>query len=105
MRFQRLLVCVPFAVLALAPAPSWAANREMQELQRDVSLLQQQLKDLQRSQDEKLATIAESVRQSIDAASKANTGVAVIQSALNQNLKEQQNQVVGPVVSLGTRMA
>jgi TolA-binding protein len=84
--------------------PSFAASKEIVELQRDLGLLQQQVKDLQRSQDEKFATVTELARQAIDAASKANTGVAVIQSSLSQSLKDQQSQVVGPVVAFGTRM-
>src|ERR1700730_7530996 len=100
MIFRRLLVCVLFA----APTLTFAASKEIQELQRDLGLLQQQVKDLQRSQDEKLSGLTVLVQQAVDAANKANTSVAVIQSALGQNLKDQQGQVVGPVVALGTRM-
>jgi flagellar motility protein MotE (MotC chaperone) len=39
----------------LAPA----ANKEIEALQRDIALLQQQIKDLQKSQDEKLAALLE----------------------------------------------
>lgn len=100
MKFQRLLVCVLFA----APALSFAANKEIESLQRDVAILQQQLKDLQRSQDEKFAALTELARQAVDAAGKANTGTAVIQSSFGRNLEDLQKQVVGPVVGLGARM-
>jgi tol-pal system protein YbgF len=84
----------------LAPA----ASKEIQELQRDVALLQQQIKDLQRSQDEKLATVTELARQSIEAANRASTGVAVITSNLEKNLRDQTDKVTTPVVGIGTRM-
>jgi TolA-binding protein len=100
MIFRRLLVCV----LLAAPTLSFAASKEIQELQRDLGILQQQVKDLQRSQDEKFATVTELSRQAIDAAGRANTGVAVIQSSLNQSLKDLQEKVVGPVVAAGARM-
>ena len=64
MKFRRLLVCV----LLAAPALSFAASKEITELQRDVALLQQQLRDLQRSQDEKLSALLELTRQAVDTA-------------------------------------
>jgi TolA-binding protein len=100
MMFRRLLVCV----LLAAPALSFAASKEIVDLQRDVALLQQQLRDLQRSQDEKFAGLMELARQAVDGSNKANTGTAVIQNSLGKNLEDLQRQVVGPVVGLGTRM-
>ena len=98
--FRRLLVCV----LLAAPALSFAASKEIVDLQRDVALLQQQLRDLQRSQDEKFAGLMELARQAVDGSNKANTGTAVIQNSLGKSLEDLQRQVVSPVVGLGTRM-
>src|SRR5437588_5108726 len=100
MMFRRLLVCV----LLAAPTLSFAASREIQELQRDVSLLQQQIRDLQRAQDEKFAALTELARQAIDAGNKGSTGVAVIQSSLNQSLRDLESKVVTPVVNQGVRI-
>jgi TolA-binding protein len=100
MKFRRLLICV----LLAAPALSFAASKEITELQRDVAQLQQQLRDLQRSQDEKFSALLELVRQAVEFSSKANTGTAVMQNSLGKNLEDQLKQVVGPVVGLNTRM-
>ena len=100
MKSRSLLVCLLLAVPALAPG----ASKEIQELQRDVALLQQQIKDLQRSQDEKFAAVTELARQSIDAANKANTSVAVIASTIEKNLRDQTDKVVTPVVGFSTRL-
>jgi len=100
MKARILMVCVLVAAPALAPA----ASKEIQELQRDIALLQQQIKDLQRSQDEKLASLTELARQAIEAANRANTGVAVIQSNLDKSLRSQEDKVVAPVVGLGTQI-
>ena len=81
-----------------------AASKEIQELQRDVALLQQQIKDLQRSQDEKLAAILEAARSSVEAANRASTNVAVITSTIENNLRDQTEKVATPVVGLSTRL-
>ena len=100
MKSRSLLLCLLLAVPILAPA----ASKEIQELQRDVALLQQQIKDLQRSQDEKLAAILEAARSSVDAANRANTSVAVITSTIEKNLRDQTDKVVTPVVGFSTRL-
>jgi TolA-binding protein len=96
----RILVCVLLATPGLAPA----ASKEIQELQRDIALLQQQIKDLQRSQDEKFASVTELARQAIEAANRANTGVAVIQNNMEKSLRDLQSGVAAPVVGLGSRV-
>jgi TolA-binding protein len=98
------LTAVAVLVLVAAPLPAPAASREIQDLQREIGLLEDQVKALQQSQNEKLAEIRTMVQQAIDNANKANTGVAVIQSNFEQNTKGLENKVVTPVVTLGTRM-
>jgi len=100
MKSRSLLVCLLLAVPVLAPA----ANKEIEALQRDIALLQQQIKDLQKSQDEKLAALLEATRGAVDAANKANTSVAVITSNIEKNLREQTDKVATPVVGLSTRL-
>src|SRR5690242_3255863 len=98
------------ALLAL-PIMAPAASREIQELQRDIGMLQDQVKNLQRSQDDKMMALTEKmtalqvlVQQSLDAANRANTGVAVIQNGSQQNLKDLENKVVAPVAGLSARV-
>jgi TolA-binding protein len=100
MKSSILFVCVLLAAPALAPG----ASREIQDLQRDVALLQQQIKDLQRSQDEKLATVIELARQAIDAANKANTGVAVVTNNIEKTLAPIQSSITAPLAGLNTRV-
>lgn len=98
--YRRLCV----SLLLLLPAAGFGASREIQELQRDLGLLQQAVQQMQRSQDEKLAALTELVRQSLDASNRANTAVAVIESHLRQNLRDQEKNVVGPVVGVSTKI-
>jgi len=100
LRFPYLGVVALLAV----PIAATAASREIQELQRDVGLLQEQVKALQSSQDQKLAELRTLVEQAINTADKASTGVAVIQNSVAQNLRDQESKVVTPVVGLGTRI-
>ncbi|HUI81679.1 MAG TPA: tetratricopeptide repeat protein [Bryobacteraceae bacterium] len=100
MKFSYLGVAALLAVPITAPA----ASREIQELQRDVGLLQEQIKALQTSENEKLTELKTLVQQAINTADKASTGVAVIQGTVQQNLRDQESKVVTPVVGLGTRI-
>lgn len=92
------------AILSFSPVRSFAANKDIQELQRDVAQLQDMVRQLQTSQDQKLVEIRTLVQQSLQAANDANRAVAVIQSSVQQSLRDQENKVVAPVVGLGTRM-
>jgi tol-pal system protein YbgF len=80
------------------------ANKDIEALQRDVALLSQQIKDLQKSQDEKFAALLEATRSAAEAANKANTSVAVISSTIEKNLRDQTDKVATPVVGLSTRL-
>src|SRR5215831_11176103 len=100
MKARILLVCV----LIAAPAYSPAASKEILELQRDIAQLQQQIKDMQRSNDEKLAALTEIARQSVDAANRANTGVAVFQANLDKALRGLQDSVSAPMAGQNSRL-
>jgi len=112
--FRRFWVPVFAAALALflmgrgaAPTTVYAASKQeqmLQELQRDVAQLQDTVKGLQRSQDEKFAALQVLVQQSVNVANDANKSVAVIQSSLQQTLRDQEGKVVAPVVGLSTHM-
>ena len=97
-------------VLALLAPPAYApaASHEIQELQRDVGLLQEQVKVLQASQNQKFAALSASVQRAIDNARDAGKSAAVIQSSVDQNLRGLQtnleDKVMGPVASVGARM-
>ncbi|HWC00718.1 MAG TPA: tetratricopeptide repeat protein [Bryobacteraceae bacterium] len=100
MMLRRVLV----SVFLLSPGLSLAASKEIVELQRDVAQIQDQLRALQRSQDEKLSALTVLVQQSLDAANKANTSVAVLENNLRQNLRDQEKSVAAPVANVGTKI-
>ncbi len=91
-------------LLIASLTPAFAVDKSILELQREVGLLADQVKQLQQSQDKQLTTIQTLVQQSLDAANRADRDVAVIQSNFQQNGNQLKNEVVGPVVGLSTRM-
>src|ERR1051325_5638047 len=91
-------------LLIFFPAIAPAVSREMQELMRDVALLQQQLKDLQQSQDTKFAALTVMVQQTLDSATKTNTAVAVLESGIRGTVQESVRGVVTSTVGVGSKV-
>jgi TolA-binding protein len=92
MKFVRLAflicLCAPF---------TFAASKEIVELQRDVAILQDQVRQVQRTLDEKLAQLTLLMQQTQDNSNKAN---ANIQSALSDTLTQQ----IQPVTRIGGKV-
>ena len=104
--FRRFLLCALLAamLIVLAPMGSRAADPKLQELQRDVASLQEQVRLLKESQDKQLAALTVLVQQALDTSNRSTTGVAVIQNNLQQSLKDLESKVVTPVAGLGGRL-
>lgn len=95
MKFVRLafLLCV-FASF------SFGASKEIVELQRDVAILQDQVRQVQRTLDEKMAQLTLLLQQTEDNSSKANSSVANLQSSVGQSVGQQ----LQPVLGLGNKV-
>jgi tol-pal system protein YbgF len=92
-------------MLALALVPAlFGANKEMVQLQRDVALLQDDVRTLQRSLDEKMAALRTLVEQTYSATGKAGTSIAVLESGIRDRMAEQQKTLAGPVVNMGAKI-
>jgi TolA-binding protein len=91
-------------ILIASPAVAFGADKAIMDLQRDVAQLQDTVKQLQRSQDEKFGAILELVKQLVGNSNEASKAVAVMQSGLQQSLQDTQSKVVTPVAGLSTRM-
>jgi tol-pal system protein YbgF len=100
MRLRRLIPAVVF----LFPVICAAASKEIVELQRDVAQLQDQLRNLQSAFDTKMATLTTQVQQAADASTRTSTALAGLQGAIQEQLREQGKQVVGPVAGLNTKI-
>ncbi len=100
MKFPSLVVCALLAFPVVTPA----ANKDMQQLQRDIAILQQQVKDLQSSQDKNFAAVTALARQAIEAADRANNGVAVVTANMEKTLDALRASTAGPFAALNSRL-
>jgi TolA-binding protein len=99
MRVSRVVV----VFFALSPF-AFGASKEIMELQRDVALLQDQVRTLQSSLDQKVAAIQTLTQQTLDSVNRINTSVAVMQSGFNETMKQQQQSLNGPVANVGQKL-
>ncbi len=98
---SRLVACA----LLLSPVVLVGQKREdILSIQRDVAQLQDQVKQLQASQDQKMATLQALVQQAVDQSARLSDALAAMQKNVGDRLNEQQTRVVGPVATLGTKV-
>jgi TolA-binding protein len=88
----------------LFPLISFGQKKEVAELQRDLALLQQDVRDMNQKNEEKLNELKVLVQQLLDNTTKANTSLAVLDSGVRDRLREQERNVVVPVTALGTKI-
>jgi tol-pal system protein YbgF len=95
------------SILALVAAmgvpsmlPAQSTKDRLLEIQRDVALLQGALMESDRGTGEKIAALEALMKQNLDAITKLNQALAVIESAVNR----QGDQVVGPVVNTAAKV-
>jgi tol-pal system protein YbgF len=103
MSLSRTTLVITAISMALAPF-AFGASKEIQELQRDVALLQDQVRTLQRAQDEKFAAMQALVQQTLDSVNRTNTALAVMENKFNDTMKQQQLSVSQPVASVGQKL-
>lgn len=95
-----LLLGVLLVACAFVPVPAEAQKREIVQLQTTVTLLQQQVRELQRTLDERTAVLRTLVEQAVDAVNRMNQTVG----ELDRNLKEAQATSGARVDSLATEV-
>lgn len=100
MKHLHLLPCL----LLTLSLPAFSQKEKIAEIQRDILLMQDQIRALQRSQDEKLAAMQVLIQQILDSSNKANTSVAVLDSALRDRMREQEKMLGAPVANLGAKV-
>lgn len=90
--------------LILIPAGLFGQKKEMVELQRDVALLQDQMRAMQRSQDEKLAGLEVLLKQTLETTNKANTSLALLESKISDRFSQQEKGLAQPVAVIGSKV-
>ena len=106
MRPYRVVFCgMALCSLLLSPAALMGQKREdILSIQRDVAQLQDQVKQLQQSQNDQLNALKGLVQQSLDLSNRAAAGLVTLQQNMTDRLNEQQGKLVAPVATLGTKV-
>jgi len=73
-------------------------------LQRDVALLQDDVKSMRKTLDESMTALKVLTQQILDTVNRINTGMAVMDNTVRDRLKEQEKNVVAPVAGVGTKI-
>jgi tol-pal system protein YbgF len=88
-------------MIVLAPALVYGQKREdILAIQRDVALLLDQTKTL----DQKITKMQVLIEQTQDGVNKANTSMAVLESALRDRFQQQEKNVAGTVANVGGKV-
>jgi TolA-binding protein len=90
-------------LFALSPF-AFGASKEIMELQRDVAMLQDQVRNLQSTLDQKVAAIQTLTQQTLDSANRTNTAVAVMENRFDETMKKQELSLNGPVANVGQKL-
>jgi tol-pal system protein YbgF len=92
-------------VIALFPVLLSGQKRDdFLSIQRDVAQLQDQVKQLQAGQDQKLAALESLIKQALEESNKVSSTAAALQATLTERLNEQQARVEAPIAVLGTKV-
>jgi TolA-binding protein len=91
-------------LLPALPFSAFGQKKEIVELQRDIAALQDQVRTLQRSNDEKMTTLTVLVQQTLDSANNANKAMAVLEARVSDQLAAQEKRVNEPVATVGVKV-
>ena len=84
-----------------ATAVFGAPAKEIVQIQRDIALLQDQIRTMQQSTDERLVKLTTLVEQALQSSVKANTSLAVLESGLRDRLSQQ---LAAPITGVSTKV-
>lgn len=90
--------------LALPGFLSAQKREDILSIQRDVAQLQDQLKQMQTAQDQKMDAIQALVKQALEESAKLSAALTAMQKSVGGQLADQQSKVVAPVATLGAKV-
>ena len=101
----KAIILVFCAGLALRQPAAAQNQKEMtQALQRDVAALQDEVRKMKGSQDEKLSAIAEALRNTLDLVTRVNEKMAVMQTTMNDKVEQIRGTVGAPIQGLSSKV-
>lgn len=93
--------------LAVCIVPAYAVNKDIVELQTQVTALQQQMTQMKQSFDERMGVMKNLLEQNTDAANKVTSAINGLQSSVNKQQQDragQVDQISGQIQALNDTM-
>jgi tol-pal system protein YbgF len=100
---KRLSCTLAFSILLL-PAATFAASKEQQEMQRDIAQLQDQVRTIQSTLDQKLASMQTLMEQSLEASGRNSRDVGALTSSVKDTLDRQLRDALRPIAGLAAKV-
>jgi tol-pal system protein YbgF len=86
--------------LLLSPLGAFAQKQQIQELQRDMALMQDEI----RGMNERITNLTVMMEQLMDKVNNTNTTVTVLDSSIKDSLKNQEQQIAEPIARVGSKV-
>lgn len=106
MKLNRIQLVVPL-LLTIWIAPASGANKDIIELQTQVSQLQQQITQMKQSFDERMGVMRNLLEKNTDAANKVSAAIGELQASANKQQQDrsgQGDQLSGQIQALNDTM-
>lgn len=100
MRILRLIGMVLLTLPTLLPA----ANKEHEAMMRDLALLQDQLRVMQKSLDERMAALMAVVQQSVNSADKSNTSILVLETKMTERMTTLERSLTQSLANMSAKV-
>lgn len=105
MKLNRILFVLALFTICIAPA--YGANKDIVELQTQVTQLQQQMTQMKQSFDERMGIMRNLLEQNTDATNKVTTAINGLQASINKQQQDrsgQGDQLSGQIQALNDTM-
>src|SRR5262249_26780869 len=79
-------------------------REDILSIQRDVASLQEQVRQLQKSQDDRMAAMQALLQQAVEASSRLSGSMATLQRDVDAKLNDQQSKLVAPIATTNTKI-
>lgn len=99
---MKFLTTLAVAIILLPGSGFAAASKEMQELQRDVAQLQEQVRSLQSTVDKQNGSMMTMVQQLVEANNKTNSVMTLLTGSVSEKLNQQLQTGLKPVAGVST---
>ncbi len=91
-------------LVLLAPVMFGQKREDFIALQRDIATLQEQVRQLQKAQDDRAAALQSMLQQAVDASAKLTASLNALQRDVDAKLNDQSTKTVAPIATLGTKV-